>query len=68
MSFNPTTFAAWLARNPEPSVMALAEEFGGFGRIPRPAWDEFQGALDSWAVRLHLELEQQRKRPRLRVV
>jgi hypothetical protein len=41
-------FAAWIRRNPPPSVQSLAVRYGGYSSIPETAWADFDAAMEYW--------------------
>ena len=42
------TFAEWLTDNPEPSLQALVERWGGYSRVPPEAWTAFDRSMQRW--------------------
>lgn len=47
----PGRFAVWLDNHPEPSLTALLEKFGFYGKITPHAWAEHAALLHAWRAR-----------------
>ena len=51
MSNKDADFAAWIERNPTPSLAALIKEHGSYGAIPKRAWRYFEAEYVHWEER-----------------
>src|SRR5260370_704135 len=51
--------AQWLKATPEPDLQALVERFGGYARVPREAWAEFDRAKERWEAERKARLSRQ---------
>jgi hypothetical protein len=50
------SFEQWIKQNPPPDLQALAERYGGLGRVPPEEWQRFDEAKEAWERRRRARL------------